>query len=87
MGFYHNTTYTFWDARYPGRDWVEYMNNSIKELVDLYQPSVLWAMSPTADSGQPREALPADYWAASKCSRTSTTTPESAEVVANDRWG
>src|ERR1035437_4981836 len=40
MGFYHNTTYTFWDARYPGRDWVEYMNNSIKELVDLYHPSV-----------------------------------------------
>ena len=42
MGFYHNTTYTFWDPRYPGRDWVDYMNNSIKELVDLYHPSILW---------------------------------------------
>src|SRR5512143_523454 len=42
MGFYHNTTYTFWDKRYPGRDWVEYMNATIKELVDNYQPSILW---------------------------------------------
>jgi alpha-L-fucosidase len=36
MGFYHNTTYSFWDKRYPNEDWVDYMNNSIKELVDLY---------------------------------------------------
>ncbi len=42
MGFYHNTTYTFWDPRYPGRDWVQYMNASIKELVDRYQPDILW---------------------------------------------
>ena len=34
MGFYHNTTYSFWDERFPNKEWVEYMNNSIKELVD-----------------------------------------------------
>ncbi len=34
MGFYHNTTYSFWDERYPDAEWVEYMNKSIKELVD-----------------------------------------------------
>lgn len=24
MGFYHNTNYSFWDKRYPGKEWVEY---------------------------------------------------------------
>jgi alpha-L-fucosidase len=89
MGFYHNTTYTFWDARYPGRDWVEYMNNSIKELVDLYHPSVLWGdvlTGPVRDErGRP---LPADYWGAKQVlAYYYNHSPEPLEVVANDRWG
>jgi alpha-L-fucosidase len=89
MGFYHNTTYTFWDPRYPGRDWVDYMNNSIKELVDLYHPSVLWGdvtVGPVKDGrGNP---LPADYWNSKEVLAyfyNHSENPE--EVVANDRWG
>ena len=89
MGFYHNTTYTFWDPRYPGRDWVEYMNNSIKELVDLYHPSVLWGDvtdGPIRDvHGKP---LPADYWGSKQVlSYFYNHSGNPDEVVANDRWG
>lgn len=89
MGFYHNTTYTFWDPRYPGRDWVEYMNNSIKELVDRYHPSVLWGdvnIGPVKDwSGNP---LPADYWNSKQVlAYFYNHSEDPAGVAANDRWG
>ena len=89
MGFYHNTTYTFWDQRYPGRDWVEYMNNSIKELVDRYRPSVLWGdvtVGPVyTRNGQ---GLPADYWNSKEVlAYFYNHSQDPAEVVANDRWG
>ena len=89
MGFYHNTTYTFNDPRYPGRDWVDYMNNSIKELVDLYHPSVLWGdvtEGPVKTwEGRP---LPADYWNSKELlAYFYSDSADSAEVVANDRWG
>jgi alpha-L-fucosidase len=89
MGFYHNTTYTFWDPRYPGRDWVDYMNNSIKELVDLYHPSILWgdtSQGPVKDDQG--NYLPADYWNSKQVLAyfyNHSGHPE--EVVANDRWG
>jgi alpha-L-fucosidase len=89
MGFYHNTTYTFWDPRYPGRDWVDYMNNSIKELADLYHPSILWGdvlEGPIKDwQGKP---LPADYWNSKEVlAYFYNHSEDPAEVVANDRWG
>jgi alpha-L-fucosidase len=89
MGFYHNTTYTFWDPRYPGRDWVEYMNNSIRELVDRYHPSVLWGdvnIGPVKDwSGNP---LPADYWNSKQVLAYFYNHSEDPDdVAANDRWG
>jgi alpha-L-fucosidase len=89
MGFYHNTTYTFWDPRYPGRDWVDYMNNSIKELVDLYHPSILWGdvrEGPIKDwQGRP---LPADYWNSKEVlAYFYNHSEDPAQVVANDRWG
>ena len=89
MGFYHNTTYTFWDSRYPGRDWVDYMNNSIKELVDLEHPSILWGdvrEGPIKDwQGKP---LPADYWNSKEVlAYFYNHSEDPAEVVANDRWG
>lgn len=89
MGFYHNTTYTFYDERYPGRDWVRYMNNTIKELVDLYQPDILWGdvlVGPIKDgNGNP---LPADYWGAKEVlAYFYNHSPQPDEVVANDRWG
>jgi len=89
MGFYHNTTYTFYDPRYPGRDWVEYMNNTIKELVDRYQPDILWGdvlVGPVRDqNGQP---LPADYWNSKEVlAYFYNHSPNPDEVVANDRWG
>ena len=89
MGFYHNTTYTFWDPRYPGRDWVDYMNNSIKELVDLYHPSVLWG---DVTSGPIKHwsgnLLPADYWNSKEVlAYFYNHSEDPAEVVANDRWG
>lgn len=89
MGFYHNTTYTFWDPRFPGRDWVDYMNSSIKELVDLYQPSILWG-----DTGQGSvkdeqgQYPPADYWNSKELlAYFYNHSGDSSEVVANDRWG
>ena len=89
MGFYHNTTYTFADPRYPGRDWVDYMNNSIKELVDLYHPSILWGdvlEGPVRTwEGKP---LPADYWNSKELlAYFYNHSADPAEVVANDRWG
>lgn len=89
MGFYHNTTYTFWDKRYPGRDWVEYMNATIKELVDLYQPSILWG---DVTSGPVKDFrgkdLPADYWNSKEVlAYFYNHSKDPAEVVANDRWG
>jgi alpha-L-fucosidase len=89
MGFYHNTTYSFWDNRYPRKEWVEYMNNSIKELVDLYQPDILWGdvvVSPyTDENGKP---LNADYWKSKEVIAyfyNHSKNPD--EVVTNDRWG
>ena len=89
MGFYHNTTYTFWDQRYPGRDWVDYMNSSIKELVDLYHPSILWgdvSDGPVKDAAG--KSLPADYWGSKQVLAYFYNHSEKpAEVLANDRWG
>lgn len=89
MGFYHNTTYTFWDSRYPGRDWVDYMNNSIKELVDLYHPSILWGDvldGPIKDASG--KNLPADYWGSKKVlAYFYNHSPDASQVLANDRWG
>lgn len=89
MGFYHNTTYTFWDPRYPGRDWVEYMNASIKELVDLYHPDILWGdvlEGPVRDrSGRP---LTADYWGSKEVlAYFYNRSADPSQVCANDRWG
>lgn len=88
MGFYHNTTYSFWDERYPEREWVEYMNNSIRELVDLYQPDILWGdvkVGPVRDEdGKP---LGADHWNSKETLAyfyNHSKNPD--EVVANDRW-
>jgi len=89
MGFYHNTTYSFWDPRYPQKEWVDYMNNSIKELVDLYQPDILWGdvmVSPIVDkTGQP---LNADYWNSKEViAYFYNHSKHPDEVVTNDRWG
>jgi alpha-L-fucosidase len=89
MGFYHNTTYSFWDERYPDKEWVEYMNNSIKELVDLYQPDVLWGdvfVGPVRDeNGKP---LGADHWNSKEViSYFYNHSKNPDEVLTNDRWG
>jgi alpha-L-fucosidase len=88
MGFYHNTTYTFWDKRYPNKEWVKYMNNSIKELVDLYQPDILWGdvnIGPVRDeNGKP---LGADHWNSKEVIAyfyNHSKNPD--EVLTNDRW-
>lgn len=89
MGFYHNTTYSFWDVRFPNQEWVEYMNNSIKELVDLYQPDILWGDvvigSYRDENGK---ALGADHWNSLEVIAyfyNHSKNPD--EVVTNDRWG
>ncbi len=89
MGFYHNTTYTFWDQRYPGRDWVDYMNSSIKELVDMYQPSILWGdvtIGPVRDgNGKP---LTTDYWNSKEViAYFYNHSKDPSQVATNDRWG
>ncbi|MFN7992656.1 MAG: alpha-L-fucosidase [Bryobacteraceae bacterium] len=89
MGFYHNTTYTFWDSRYPGRDWVDYMNHSIEELVDRYRPSILWGdVTEGPVKSWDNKALPADYWNSKQVlAYFYNHSEDPAEVVANDRWG
>jgi alpha-L-fucosidase len=89
MGFYHNTTYSFWDKRYPDKEWVEYMNNSIKELVDLYQPDILWGdvvVSPSLDeNGKPWTA---DHWNSKEIIAYFYNHSKNPDgVVTNDRWG
>jgi alpha-L-fucosidase len=88
MGFYHNTTYSFWDERYPGKEWVTYMNNSIKELVDLYHPDILWGdvvVGPVRDEqGNP---LGANHWNSKEVIAYFYNHSENPnEVVTNDRW-
>ena len=89
MGFYHNTTYTFWDPRFPGRDWVDYMNNSIKELIDLYHPSILWGDTTEGSvKDEDGKYLPAEYWNSPEVlAYFYNHADDPAEVVANDRWG
>jgi alpha-L-fucosidase len=74
---------------YPDKEWVEYMNNSIKELVDLYHPDILWGdvvVSPYLDeNGKP---LSADHWNSKEIIAyfyNHSKNPD--EVVTNDRWG
>lgn len=90
MGFYHNTTYSFWDKRFPGKEWVKFMNNSVKELVDLYHPDILWGDVlfntvhdekglPMVDDGcwNSKEVIAYFY--------NHSLNPD--EVLTNDRWG
>lgn len=89
MGLYHNTTYSFWDKRFPGRDWVDYMNDTIKELVDLYQPAILWGdvlTGPVRDrNGRP---LGAEYWNSHEViAYIYNNSEDPDEVLVNDRWG
>ena len=89
MGLYHNTTYSFWDERYPNKQWVEYMNNSIKELIDLYHPDILWGDVPVGpardENGKP---LDADHWNSKEMIAYFYNQSENPDqVVTNDRWG
>ena len=89
MGYYHNTTYSFWDARYPSEEWVTYMNNSIKELVNRYHPDILWGdvvSGPARDqAGKP---LGADHWNSKEViAYFYNHARDPDEVVTNDRWG
>ena len=90
MGFYHNTTYSFWEKRFPDREWVEYMNNSIKELVDMYQPDILWGdvpISPVFDKNGKRKPLTADHWNSREViSYFYNHSKNPDDVVTNDRW-
>ena len=89
MGLYHNTTYSFWDQRFPGRDWVDYMNATIKELVDRYQPGIIWGdvtTGPVRDrAGKP---FGSDYWNGKEViAYFYNHSRNPAEVLTNDRWG
>ena len=88
MGFYHNTTYSFWDERFPNKEWVAYMNNSIKELVDMYHPDILWGdvlFSP--ERNEQGEALGAKYFNTLELlAYFYNNSPDPSQVVANDRF-
>ena len=89
MGFYHNTTYTFYDPRYPGKEWVEYMNNSIKELVDMYQPALLWGdtrVGPARDASG--KHLGCDHWNSKEVlAYFYNNSQKPSQVLTNNRWG
>ena len=88
MGFYHNTTYSFWDERFPNKEWVGYMNNSIKELVDMYHPDILWGdvlFSP--ERNEKGEDLGAEYFnTLDLLAYFYNHSPDPSQVVANDRF-
>jgi len=89
MGFYHNTTYSFYDERFPSKEWVDYMNNSIKELVNLYHPDILWGdvvISPARnEQGEP---LGAEHFNSPELlAYFYNHSPDPSQVVANDRFG
>jgi len=89
MGFYHNTTYSFYDERFPNKEWVEYMNNSIKELIDLYHPDILWGdvvISPARnEQGEP---LGAEHFNSLELlAYFYNNSPDPSQVLANDRFG
>jgi alpha-L-fucosidase len=65
------------------------MNNSIKELVDLYHPSILWGDVTDGPIKDVRgRSLPADYWGSKQVLAYFYNHSEKpAEVLANDRWG
>jgi alpha-L-fucosidase len=89
MGVYYNTTYSFWDVRFPDKEWVEYQNNSIKELVDLYKPDILWGDVYVGTVRDDEENLyPADHWKSKEVIAyfyNNSVNPD--EVVTNERWG
>lgn len=89
MGLYHNTTYSFWDKRYPSYEWVEYMNNSIKELVDLYKPDVLWGDVPVGPvRNENGKRLGSDHWKSKEVIAYFYNHSENPDqVVTNERWG
>ncbi len=90
MGFYINTTYSFWDERFPNKEWVDYNNNCIKELVDMYHPSILWgdvliAPVKNENGGGP---LGDDHFNSKQMLAyfyNHSQYPD--EVLTNDRWG
>ena len=88
MGFYHNTTYSFWDVRFPDKEWVAYMNNSIKELVDMYHPDILWGdvlFSP--ERNEKGGDLGAEYFnTLDLLAYFYNHSPDPSQVVANDRF-
>jgi alpha-L-fucosidase len=90
MGFYHNTTYSFWDKRFPNKEWVKFMNNSVMELVERYKPDILWGdviVNPVKDeNGQ--LMVNADSWNSKEVIASFYNHSENPdEVVTNDRWG
>jgi len=89
MGYYINTTYSFWDKRYPSKKWVRYNNNCIKELVDMYHPAILWGdvrIGPARNKkGKP---LGANHWNSKKMiAYFYNHSKHPNQVVTNDRWG
>lgn len=89
MGLYHPTTYSFWDERFPGPDWVSYMNDSIKELIDKFQPSILWG-DVTVGSVRDEKGMPydADHWNSKEMiAYFYNHSEDPAEVLTNERWG
>jgi alpha-L-fucosidase len=65
------------------------MNNSIKELVDMYQPDILWGDVPVGpvrdENGKP---LGADHWNSKEViAYFYNHSPNPEQVVTNDRWG
>ena len=89
MGLYHNTTYSFYDERFPNKEWVEYMNNSIKELVDLYHPDILWGDVVTSPArNEQNHLMGADHFNSfDLLAYFYNNSPDPSQVLANDRFG
>jgi len=86
MGLYHPTTYSWWHPDYPGENFVRYTHNSIKELIDLYRPSILWGDTPCGlEDGF---GLGIEHWRSKELIAYFYNQAENPEEVAvNNRWG
>lgn len=86
IGFYHPTTYSWWHPDFPGEKFVEHTHNSIRELIGLYHPFILWGDTPIGlEDGF---GLGVEHWRSKELIAYFYNQAEDpAEVAVNNRWG
>lgn len=84
MGLYYSTTFNYYYDRVGHITYRELTHNQVKELIDNYNPSILWS----DDYWKPHEKSYAATWQSKELIAYFYNHAENPdEVVTNDRWG